>query len=229
MVLADDNFATVVAAVKEGRIIFANIIKSIQFLLSCNAGEIVLLFIATMLNWDEPLLPIHILLVNLVTDSLPALALGMDPAEPDIMERSPRSPQKGIFTRSMMYRIIYQGAVVGLAALAAYRIGLRDGLAAARTMSFAVIAFSQLVHSLNVRSNLKSIFEIGLFTNIKLIGGIAASALIMAVVLFVPPVARIFQVVPISTADWGIVGVFSLIPLVVTELLKLFKLNGREV
>ena len=123
MVLADDNFATVVAAVREGRIIFANILKSIQFLLSCNVGEILLLFVATMANWEEPLLPIHILWVNLVTDSLPALALGVDPAEEGIMDRQPRDPQRGIFDRGMLSRILYQGVMVGGLSLAAFLIG----------------------------------------------------------------------------------------------------------
>lgn len=228
MVLADDNFATVVAAVKEGRIIFSNILKSIQFLLSCNVGEVILLFIATMLNWEEPLLPIHILWVNLVTDSLPALALGMDPQEPDIMERPPRSPKAGIFQGAMVGRIVYQGAMVGLLSLTAFVIGHRTSVEVGRTMAFAVLALSQLEHSLNVRSNTQSIFKIGLFSNIKLIGAIMISALLMAGVLLIQPLASVFKVTQLTGSQWLTVGLLSLTPVFIVEILKLLKLNGKS-
>ena len=130
MVLTDDNFATVVAAVEEGRTIFANILKAIQFLLSCNVGEILTLFVATMLNWHQPLLPIHILWVNLVTDSLPALALGVDPAEKNIMDRKPRDPERNIFDKGMVIRIVYQGIMVGTLTLTAFVFGSQRSLEA---------------------------------------------------------------------------------------------------
>ncbi|HZJ57093.1 MAG TPA: calcium-translocating P-type ATPase, PMCA-type, partial [Clostridia bacterium] len=194
MVLTDDNFSTIVSAVEEGRIIFSNILKSIQFLLSCNVGEILLLFIATMLNWREPLLPIHILWVNLVTDSLPALALGVDPAEADIMNRRPRDPKRSIFDSGMIIRIVYQGTMVGLLALIAFVIGQRIDLITGRTMTFAVLALSQLIHTFNVRSNTKSLFTIGFLTNIKLLWAIAFSALLQISVIVLPPLSNIFKV-----------------------------------
>jgi Ca2+-transporting ATPase len=227
MILADDNFATVVAAVKEGRIIFANILKSIQFLISCNVGEIILLFIATMLNWEEPLLPIHILWVNLVTDSLPALALGMDPEEPDIMDRPPRSPKAGIFQGAMIGRIVYQGAMVGALSLTAFIIGSKTSIEVGRTMAFAVLALSQLEHSLNVRSNTQSIFKIGILSNIKLIGAIGVSALLMACVLLIKPIAALFQVAQLTGSQWLTIGLLSITPIVIVEIMKLLKINGK--
>ena len=228
MVLADDNFATVVAAVREGRIIFANILKSIQFLLSCNVGEILLLFIATMANWHEPLLPIHILWVNLVTDSLPALALGVDPAEKGIMDRHPRDPGRGIFDRGMMSRILYQGVMVGGLSLAAFLIGERWSLETGRTMAFAVLALSQLVHVFNVRSNTRSLFSIGFFSNIQLVGAILLSAVMQLLVILIPAIAGVFKVTALSGVQWLFVAALSIAPLLIVELVKLAGLNGKK-
>jgi Ca2+-transporting ATPase len=225
MVLTDDNFSTVVSAVEEGRIIFSNILKSIQFLLSCNVGEILILFIATILNWREPLLPIHILWVNLVTDSLPALALGADPAEKDIMSRKPRNPNRGIFDRGMITRIIYQGAMVGLLALIAFVIGQRVDVVTGRTMAFTVLALSQLAHTFNVRSNTKSIFKVGLSTNVKLLWAIVFSALLQIFVIIVPPVSEIFKVKALNGEQWLMVGALSLAPLLIVEIQKLLSYN----
>lgn len=221
MVLTDDNFSTVVAAVEEGRIIFSNILKSIQFLLSCNVGEILLLFIATMLNWEAPLLPIHILWVNLVTDSLPALALGVDPAEKDIMDQKPRDPNSGIFNRGLIARILYQGAMVGLLALTAFIIGERVDVTTGRTMAFAVLALSQLSHVFNVRSNTKSAFEVGLFTNTRLLGAVVFSALLQIAVITIPVLSNIFKVKALGGQQWLIVVVLSLAPLLIVEVEKL--------
>jgi Ca2+-transporting ATPase len=225
MVLTDDNFATVVAAVEEGRVIFANILKAIQFLLSCNVGEILTLFVATMLNWHEPLLPIHILWVNLVTDSLPALALGVDPAEKNIMDRKPRNPEKNIFDKGMITRIIYQGIMVGALTLAAFVFGSQRSLEAGRTMAFTVLALSQLVHAFNVRSNRQSVFKVGLLSNRYLLGAVALSALLVFAVLEVPLLASVFKVTALGAAEWRMVGMLSLAPVVVVEAVKLLGLN----
>ena len=225
MVLTDDNFATVVAAVEEGRIIFANILKAIQFLLSCNVGEILTLFVATMLNWHEPLLPIHILWVNLVTDSLPALALGVDPAEKNIMDRRPRNPEKNIFDKGMIARIIYQGIMVGALTLAAFVFGSQRSLEAGRTMAFTVLALSQLVHAFNVRSNRQSVFKVGLLSNRYLLGAVILSALLVFAVLEVPLLASVFKVTALGAAEWRMVGMLSLAPVVVVEAVKLLGLN----
>jgi len=228
MVLTDDNFATVVSAVEEGRVIYANILKAIQFLLSCNVGEILLLFIATILNWEEPLLPIHILWVNLVTDSLPALALGVEPAEKDIMDRKPRDPNGKVFDRGMIRRVVYQGAMVGFLALIAFRIGWQVDIATGRTMAFAVLAFSQLIHAYNVRSNTKSIFTIGLFTNGKIVGATILSALLQLAVLVIPVLNKLFKVTVLDSSSWLIVIGLSLAPLFIVETVKLFGLNSTE-
>ncbi|MFY9176771.1 MAG: calcium-transporting P-type ATPase, PMR1-type [Caldicoprobacterales bacterium] len=221
MVLTDDNFSTVVAAVEEGRIIFSNILKSIQFLLSCNVGEILLLFIATMLNWEAPLLPIHILWVNLVTDSLPALALGVDPAEKDIMDQKPRDPNSGIFNRGLIARILYQGAMVGLLALTAFVIGQRIDITTGRTMSFAVLALSQLSHVFNVRSNTKSAFQVGFLTNTRLLGAVALSTLLQIAVITIPGLSNIFKVKALEGQQWLIVIALSLAPLLIVEAEKM--------
>lgn len=226
MVLTDDNFATIVSAVEEGRIIFANILKSIQFLLSCNIGEIIVLLIATLLNWHEPLLPIHILWVNLVTDSLPALALGVDPAEKDIMDRKPRPANSNIFDKGMVGRILYQGGLVGILTLSVFLIGMTDGVDVARTMAFAVLSFSQLFHAFNVRSNKLSIFRLGLFSNRKLIGAVLASSLLQLAVMFIPILSKLFHVVGLDLGQWAYVVLLSSMPILVVEILKLLKINS---
>jgi Ca2+-transporting ATPase len=225
MVLTDDNFATVVAAVEEGRTIFANILKAIQFLLSCNVGEILTLFVATMLNWHEPLLPIHILWVNLVTDSLPALALGVDPAEKNIMDRKPRDPTKNIFDKGMTRRIIYQGIMVGVLTLTAFMTGSQRSLGAGRTMAFTVLALSQLVHSFNMRSNKQSVFKAGFTSNKYLLGAVGISALLVFLVLEVPFLASVFKLTTLNAGEWTAVGALTLAPIVVVEIVKLLKLN----
>jgi len=228
MVLTDDNFATIVAAVEEGRRIFANILKAIQFLLSCNIGEIFVLLVATLLNWPEVLLPIHILWVNLVTDSLPALALGVDPAEKDIMDRKPRDPNSRVFDSGMVRRILYQGIMVGGLTLAAFRIGLRTSLQVGETMAFAVLALSQLVHSLNMRSNRHSIFKVGLGSNPQLIGAICLSGLLQIAVVTVPFLSGIFKVAPLAAEHWLEVALLSLAPLAIVEIVKLLGLNTSK-
>ncbi|MGI6161904.1 MAG: calcium-translocating P-type ATPase, SERCA-type [Christensenellales bacterium] len=225
MVLADDNFSTVVAAVEEGRRIFDNILKSIQYLISCNVGEIITLFVATLLNWSEPLLPIHILWVNLVTDSLPALALGVDPASSGIMKIKAADRENDIFSRSMIWRTSYQGVMVGALTLTAFIIGQRHGLEYGRTMAFTVLAFSQLVHVFNVRSGVNSIFKTPLFNNRTLWAAVAISGGLMLAILVVPPLMDLFKVVPLNAGEWITVALLSFSPIVIIELFKLFKLD----
>ena len=224
MVLTDDNFATIVAAVEEGRRIFDNILKSIQFLLSCNIGEIITLFVATMLNWTAPLLPIHILMVNLVTDSLPALALGLDPAERNIMKRKPK-PSKGFFDRGMLWRISYQGVMVGALTLVAFVIGLHDSVMEAQTMAFVVLSFSQLFHAFNVRTKTRSIFSGGIFSNKAFLLSLLISALLILMVICVAPLAAVFHLVFLTPDEWLIVAGLSVAPIVIVEIFKLFKIN----
>jgi len=229
MVLTDDNFATIVTSVEEGRRIYDNILKAIQFLLSTNVGEVVLLLITSIFNLGSPLLPIHILWVNLVTDSLPALALSVDPAEKNIMNRKPRNSKKGFMTRGMIWRVFYQGVMIGLIPLAAFIIGLRDGgETLGQTMAFASLIFAQLIHVRNLHSNTRSSFAINPFKNKLLIVAIMASLALALLVLLVPPVREAFNLVEMDSKHWWTVILLSLIPLVVVDLFKLFRMNGTR-
>ena len=254
VILTDDNFATVVSAVEEGRKIYDNILKVIQFLLSSNIGEVVVLFFATLLtplfskwfgitdiNGLEILLPIHILWINLVTDSLPALALAFDPANSDIMQRKPIKPGKGIFTKGMTWRVVYQGIMIGGLTLAAFMIGLattkepigtltleQSKIEVGQTMAFVTLALSELVHVFNVRDNKKSIFKTGIFNNMKLIGAIIISALLMFVILLIPGLREIFSI-PVLPKE-NIIELICLVlaPIVIVEIFKLLKINGSK-
>ena len=236
VILTDDNFATIVGAVEEGRRIYDNILKAIQFLLSANMGEVLLIFIASLFNLGNPLSPILILWINLVTDSLPALALSMDPAEKEVMTRKPRDPKTGFFTKGMIRRIVYQGSTIGLISLAAYLIGRSDGFKAGlenaqelgQTMAFAVLGFSQLFHIRNLHSNKLSSFKTSLLSNKPLIGAILISAALMFVVLLVPPVMNIFGIVPMDGLHWLYVLGLSLVPIGVVEIVKALKLNHTK-
>lgn len=249
VILTDDNFATVVSAVEEGRRIYDNILKAIQFLLSSNVGEIITLFIAIMatpliasafgiqdIKALEPLLPIHILWINLVTDSLPALALAFDPANRNIMERKPIKPGKGIFTKGMAWRIVYQGFMIGIITLIAFCVGLATPgieehmrIEVGQTMAFCVLALSQLVHVYNVRNNSESIFKTGIFNNTKLILATIASGMLMLVILLVPQLRNIFSIVALPVQNILEVILLVLSPILVVELFKLFKINtGKE-
>jgi Ca2+-transporting ATPase len=226
MILTDDNFATIVSAVEEGRRIYDNILKAIQFLLSTNIGEIFLLLVTSVFNLGTPLLPIHILWVNLVTDSLPALALSVDPAESNIMNRKPRNSKKGFMTNGMVWRVLYQGIMIGAIPLAAFLIGLREqGVVLGQTMAFATLMFAQLVHVRNLHSNTRSSLTISPFKNIPLIGAILASAGLALIVLLIPPVRDAFSLTALDGEHWLAVGLMSLIPIVVVDIFKLFRIN----
>ena len=253
VILTDDNFATIVSAVEEGRRIYDNILKVIQFLLSSNVGEIVVLFFATILtplfakwfgiadiNHLEILLPIHILWINLVTDSLPALALAFDPANDDIMKRKPVKPGKGVFTKGMTWRIIYQGIMIGGLTLAAFMIGLattkapigdltleQSKIEVGQTMAFVTLALSELVHVFNIRNNNKSVFKTKITNNTKLIWAVIGSAMLMLVILLVPGLREIFSIPLLPTENiLELIGLV-LAPLVIVEIFKLFKINGK--
>ena len=254
VILTDDNFATIVSAVEEGRRIYDNILKVIQFLLSSNVGEIVVLFLATLCtpifaSWFgitdithlEILLPIHILWINLVTDSLPALALAFDPANSDIMTRKPAKPGKGVFTKGMTWRVIYQGAMIGLLTLAAFAIGLatttnpignltldQSKIEVGQTMAFVTLALSELVHVFNIRNNKKSIFKTKVFNNSKLVWAILASAALMFVILLIEPLRNIFSIPVLPTQNIVELVCLVLAPLVIVEIFKLFRINTTK-
>jgi len=229
MILTDDNFASIVAAVEEGRRIYQNIKKFIHYLISCNLGEIIAISGAILIGLPSPLIPIQILWVNLVTDGLPALALGLDPTEEDIMRRPPRDPNKGIFSGKMGFNIFSQGIFIGFLALCAFYLGFAFySLDIARTMAFATLSFSQLSQSLNSRSEKYSIFKIGLFTNLYLIIAILISGFLQFIVISMASLQVFFKTVPLTLIQWWIIIILSLSPIIYVELLKLMKLTYKK-
>lgn len=235
MILTDDNFTTIVHAIEEGRNIYNNIKKSVIFLLSCNLGEVIAIFISVLFYWPVPLMATQLLWINLITDTLPAIALGVDPGDKDVMKKKPRNPKEGFFAHGAGFRAVLGGTLIGGLTLAAFYFGLREYgyslgsraipeavLTYARTMAFVVLAGSQLFFSLAMRSPTKSIFQIGLFSNMFLIGAIIVGFLLQFVVISVPFLASAFKVQMLSAGDWGLVIVFSLVPLVLKEISKLF-------
>ena len=249
VILTDDNFATVVSAVEEGRRIYDNILKAIQFLLSSNVGEIIVLFVAILITpllakWFnitnisalEPLLPIHILWINLVTDSLPALALAVDPAAENIMQRKPNKKGKGIFTKGMTWRVIYQGIMIGFITLIAFIVGLATPgvtdeaakIKIAQTMAFCVLALSELVHVFNIRDNKNSVFKTGILNNSKLILAILVSASFMFVILLIPGLREIFSIAQLPKENIVETVLLVLSPILVVEIFKLLKINTTK-
>lgn len=244
MILTDDNFTTIVHAIEEGRNIYNNIKKAVIFLLSCNLGEVISIFISILLNWPVPLIATQILWVNLVTDSLPAISLGVDPGDKDVMKQKPRNPKESFFAEGAGARAIIGGTLIGLLTLLAFYFGLSEhgyvlgskmlsdevlenALPYARTMAFVVLASSQLFYSLSMRNFYKSVIKIGIFSNMYLIGSIIAGILLQVLVITIPPLAKAFGVHNLSLTEWGIVIGFSLVPLIINEILKLISKNKR--
>jgi Ca2+-transporting ATPase len=226
MVLMDDNFTTIVSAVEEGRGIFDNIQKFVHYLLSCNASEVLLMFWAALVGWPSPLLPIQLLWINLVTDGLPALALGMEPPEKDVMQRPPRPPREPVITWSRGSLIVVHGLLMAAAAGTGFWWALgetEDSLEEARTVSFLIVAFSQLLFSLSCRSHTRTLPELGFFTNPYLIGAIAGSALLQVGVIAMPFTRGVFEVVPLDQQQWIAVVVLALTPVTIVECVKLVR------
>jgi Ca2+-transporting ATPase len=228
MVITDDNFASIVAAVEEGRGIYDNIRKFIHFLLSCNLGEILVMFTAALLGFPVPLLPIQILWVNLVTDGLPALALGVDPVDPNIMERPPRKTDEPVITGARGRLIGLQGVLIAACSLGAFLFVLlyeKEDLDMARTAALATLACSQLFHAFNCRSMRESIFKLKLLSNPQLVGAVSLSFLLQMAVIYVPFLQPVFKTTALSLVDLGMIMVFSTLPLWIMELVK--ALNRR--
>lgn len=224
LILTDDNFATIVEAVREGRGIYDNIRKAVHFLLSSNIGEILTIFVAMLLGWAAPLLPIQLLWVNLVTDSLPAIALGMEPAEENIMERPPRKNIGSLFGDGLGGRILLEGVMIGVLALLAFGIGhvyfdQENGYAVGRTMAFAVLSLSQLVHAFNMRGE-GSLGKLPFCSNKWLLMAFVVGVVLQCVVIMMPPLAGIFQVVPLNGEQWLLTAALALAPLPLVELEK---------
>ncbi len=225
LILTDDNFASIVAAVEEGRIIYSNIKKFVFFLLSCNIGEIFLVLSSIILKLPVPLIPIQLLWLNLVTDSFPALALGVEPGEPDIMKQAPRKSDEAIISKSMGVRVFLQSITIGLASLLAFKFGLSrypTDINKARTIVFATLILSELLRSYSSRSEHFTVFKIGIFSNKTLVRATLVSFLLLLVTLYVPFVQPIFNTFPLGLAEWKIVVGLALVPFAFGELVKLF-------
>jgi P-type Ca2+ transporter type 2C len=231
MVLTDDNFASIVNAVEEGRGIFDNIQKFVHYLLSCNAGEVLLMFFAALVGWPVPLSAIQILWINLVTDGLPALALGMEPPERDIMSRSPRSPREAVITRKRGLLILFHGtliaSVAGLGFWVTYQ-GDEMHLARARAVAFCVTAFSQLFFAIGCRSQRFTMPELGLFSNPYLFGAIVISGLLQLSVVTLPFAQPVFGVATHLAWEWLLIGALALTPVTIIELVKLLRAALRK-
>ncbi len=208
MILTDDNFATIIRAIREGRAIYDNIRKFIRYLLSCNVGEVLVMFLAAFMGLPLPLLPIQILFVNLVTDGLPAMALGVDPAAPGVMDRPPRHPKESIFARGLGVKIGFRGILIGISTLIVFMLStgpLGMGLREARTMALATLIMSQLFHVFDARAEEQSFLEVGLFTNPWAVAAVTSSIAMLLAIVYVPSLGELFKTDPIGWADWALV------------------------
>ena len=222
MVLTDDNFVTIVEAVKQGRNIYDNIKKAVHFLLATNIGEIVAIFVGLLLGIKSPLLAIQLLWVNLVTDSLPAIALGLEKEESNIMNRLPRNPRKSLFADGLWGKITTEGVMIGMLTLVAFSIGNNlYSIEVGRTMAFLSLGILELVHSFNIKGE-ESIFKTGLFENRYLVGAFVLGTLLQVVVVLISPLAQIFDVVPLNSVQWLMTAIISILPVVIVELQKKF-------
>ncbi len=226
MVVTDDNFASIAAAVEEGRGVFDNIRKAVHFLLSCNLSEVLVMLFAALLGLPLPLLPIQILWMNLVTDGIPALALAVDPKAPDLMTRPPRRPEARLLDGGRLLAIGGEGLMLGLIALGAFSYslyGLHQELDQARTVAFTVLVVAQLVHVFNCRSEQLSLFQLGVWTNRPLVWAFLLSLAVQVAVLTIPAAAPIFKVAPLPIEDWALMGALGLLPFFIMESIKLVR------
>jgi len=230
MIITDDNFATIVAAVEEGRGIYDNIRKFIRYLLSCNLGEVLVMFLGTLVGLPLPLLPIQILWVNLVTDGLPAMALGVDGSEPDIMKREPRRPDESVFARGLGKKILIRGTMIGVGTLLVFVIGLwyGVGLLAARTMAFTTLVFSQLFHVFDCKSERRGIFEVGLFSNPLLVAAVAVSTIMQLCVIYIPTLQAIFKTTALVGWQWVLILLVAGGPTVLIGLTRVIRKELRR-
>ena len=218
MILTDDNFVTIIEAVKEGRHIFENIKKAVHFLIATNVGEIVAIFFGLLLGLDSPLLAVQLLWINLVTDSFPAIALGLEPVDKNIMNRKPQDSKKGIFADGLWSKIFSEGTMIGILTLLAFSIGTNlYGLEVGRTMAFISLGLLELVHSFNVRSD-ESILKTGLLKNKYIIGAFILGAILQVGVTIIPNIAEMFNCTPLNKTAWMITIAISLSPLLIIEL-----------
>jgi Ca2+-transporting ATPase len=235
MILTDDNFSTIVLAIEQGRNIYKNIKKSVIFLITCNLGEVITIFVALILGWKAPLLATQLLWINLITDSLPAIALGMDPGTPDVMKEKPRPAKESFFANGAGLHVLLGGFLVGTLTIIAYIFGYYENgyspfdkqappdiIEYARTLAFMVLVVGQLVYSLAFRDERKSIFRIGIFSNKYLVGAILAGLALQLVVVGIPAIKSAFHLQMPDLRAWGIIFALGITPLVLNEIIKLF-------
>jgi Ca2+-transporting ATPase len=229
MVITDDNFATIVGAVEQGRIIYGNILRFLHYLLSCNFSEILTVFIALMIGWPLPLVALQILWLNLITDVFPAFALALEPSDPGVMKRPPRDPKESLLSWSFVGLILWQGLLLAGSTLLAFGIGMRwhgdagDGLRQATTIAFMTLALAQVFHVFNARSQLRSAFTSRLFANGWLWAAVVMCLVLQGLAVAVPILQKILHVAPPSAPEWALIAACSLLPVAVVELFKLTK------
>ncbi len=229
MVITDDNFASIVGAVEQGRIIYGNLLKFIHYLLSCNFSEILTVFVALMIGWPLPLVALQILWLNLVTDIFPAFALALEPSAPDVMKSRPRSPKESLLPLSFIGLIVWHGLLLTAVTLTAFGLGMHwygvegDGLRRATTMAFMTLAIAQVFHTFNARSQLTSAFTPRLFTNGWLWGAVVMCLALQVAAVYVPLLQNVLRTVPPTLTDWAVIAVCSLTPVAVVEIVKLFQ------
>ena len=233
MVLTDDNYASIVAAVEEGRVIYSNIRKFVFYLISCNVGEILIIFLAMLLNWPLPLTAIQLLVLNLITDGAPALALGLEKGDPDVMQRSPRPPDEPIINREMLWGIAIQSIAITASTLMAFRVGLRyfpDDVHIAQTMAFATLSISELLRAYTSRSERYSLFAIGIFSNKWMQRAVLTSLVILLAIIYAPFLEPIFGTTFLTAQDWLVMLPLILVPSVAAEINKwvLRKMSEKE-
>jgi Ca2+-transporting ATPase len=228
MVLTDDNYVSIVSAVEQGRIIYSNIRKFVYFLLSCNLAEICIIFIGTMLGWPVPLSAIQLLWLNLLSDGAPALALGLEKGDPDIMDRPPRPPKEPMINRSMISGILVQTVALTVVVLVAYWQGMlrfsglehTERVATARTMAFATLILSELARVYTCRSERFPLLRLGVFTNTWMQYAVGFSTLLLLLVIYLPFLRPVFGTVPLTVREWGLIVPLVLIPSIMAELQK---------
>ncbi len=230
-ILADDHFSTIVEAVFQGRGIYDNIRKFIRYLLSSNIGEVLTMFIAVLLGMPLPLLPLQILWINLVTDGLPALALGLDAPSPSLMTMEPRKKNESVFSRGLGLRIVLRGMLIGCSTVFVYLYAIMqwEDMDVARTMAFTVLVFCQLFYVFDCRSERETVFHLGFFSNLWLIGAVLLSAAMQCLVIFCPPLAALFDTVSLSAEQWCLVLVISAFPLLISLIRWFFSKNSKKI
>ncbi len=227
MILADDNFATIIKAVANGRNVYRNIKNAIQFLLSGNMAGILSVLYTSFMALPVPFAPVHLLFINLLTDSLPAIAIGMEPAEHGLLNRKPRDPKEGILSKEFMLKILVQGALIAVCTMTAFHIGLKQGSAAtASTMAFCTLTLSRLFHGFNCRSR-HSIFRLGFASNWYSLLAFLSGVILLSLVMFVPILGKLFSVAPLTASQIGIIYGLAFIPTIIIQLAKIIKENRK--